>query len=188
MRRVSIDELIIAERNIDLNRASTYLISYPEIVRYFRELAVIDRHHLIIGANLVYGWMPTILNFKSKRFEEIARLVNRVKAGSRLAKGELIDVRQLINNSMTGTSKLLHFANPYLYAIWDSRICEYLSNRAYHYVVNSIDRYLDYLQNCEELIQEERFVDIHRSVEARLGYAVSPYRAVELVLFASATR
>jgi len=188
MRRVSIDELIIAERNIDLDRASTYLTSYPEIVRYFRELAVIDRHHLIIGANLVYGWMPTILKFKSQHFEEVARLANSVRVGSRLAKNELVVVKRLINNSMVGTSKLLHFANPYLYPIWDSKICEYLGNRAYHYVVNSVERYLDYLQNCEELIQEECFVNVHRSVEERLGYAVSPYRAVELVLFASATR
>jgi hypothetical protein len=56
------------------------------------------------------------------------------------------------------------------------------------HIVNDIETYVDYLRNCEELVEDERFADIQRSIEEKLAYAVSPFRAVELVLFASARR
>jgi hypothetical protein len=186
MRKISIDELIAAERIIDLDRGDTYLISYPEFVRFYRELDVIDRHHLIVGASMVYGWMPTILGFKSRNFETVTRLVNDVKRGRRLQEGELAIVRRLINNSLVGTLKLLHFTNPDLYPIWDSKICAYIGGKTH--TVNDIGTYLAYVENCEELIRDERFADIHASIERKLGYSVSPLRAVELVMFTTAKR
>lgn len=186
MRKISIDELIATERGIELDRADTYLTSYREFVLFFRELDLIDRHSLVIGANLVYRWMPTVLRFKSSDFETVAQLVNRVKKGHRLGRGELNTDKQLVNNSMVGTSKLLHFVNPHLYPIWDSRICAYMGCKAH--TVNRIDIYVAYVCNCEGLIQDERFADVQRSIEKKLAYVVSPFRAVELVIFAGARR
>lgn len=186
MRGISLDELIAAEHNLALDREDSYLISYPEFVRFFRELDLIDRHHLIIGAHLVYGWMPTILRFKSIYFDQVARMLNDVKAGRRLGEDELDAVKELINNSMVGTSKLLHFVNPHLYPIWDSRISRFITGKAYHYFVNDVASYLAYLAMCQTLVQDARFPAFHRSVEHKLGYAVSPLRAVELVIYTTA--
>ena len=60
MLQVSIEQLAAAARKADFTSMETYLVSYPEFVRYFQQIDVIDRHHLIVGASMVYGWMPTI--------------------------------------------------------------------------------------------------------------------------------
>ena len=83
-------------------------------------------------------------------------------------------------------TKLLHFANPSLYPIWDSKICAFLTDKKH--TVNHVESYLEYVQYCDELVRDARFGDVHRSVERKLTYAVSPYRAVELVFFTVAQR
>ena len=55
--------LIKDEQNLQLDRsdalASTYLKSYPEFVRYFQQIDLIEAHHLIIAANFTY--QPVVL-------------------------------------------------------------------------------------------------------------------------------
>ena len=36
-------------------------------------------YFLIIGINFTYGWMPTILDFRSKNFEEALEILNKAK-------------------------------------------------------------------------------------------------------------
>jgi len=117
-----------------------------------------------------------------------AALLNTAKAGSQLSAQEVDQVKGLVNNSVVGASKLLHFVNPRLCAIWDSRICKYLEGRAHAYLVNSVDRYLAYLGVCDNLVRNPRFAKPHESVERKLGYAVSGLRAVELILFYASRR
>ena len=49
-------------------------------------------------------------------------LLNKAKSGNLLNSEELEIVKKCVNNSLVGTSKLLHFINPSIYAIWDSKI------------------------------------------------------------------
>lgn len=188
MFQVSIEQLAILVRETDFSSMETYLVSYPEFVRYFEQVDVIARHHLIVGANMVYGWMPTILHFKSQDFDAVVRLLNDVKRGRLLSPDELTQVKDLINHSMVGASKLLHFVHPELYPIWDSKICVYLTGKRYAYVVNNVATYIAYLEHCHTLVQEAHFEQIHRLVQERLGYPVSACRAVELILFAAANQ
>jgi hypothetical protein len=62
----------------------------------------------------------------------------------------------VINNSMVGVSKLLHFINPERYAIWDRRVASY-PQRTYHWS----GAYLDYLALCHTLVGDARFLPVH---------------------------
>ena len=110
----------------DVNKS--YLNSYNEFIKFFRNKDGIDKEDFIIGCHFVYGWMPTVLNLDLTYFDEYHILSNlfKVKNGNYLlSKEELGQINKCINNSMVGTSKLLHFINPNIYAIWDSKIFSY---------------------------------------------------------------
>lgn len=70
--------------------------------------------------------MPTILYFKFDKFNDKSNLilnyVSQAKGGILIKENEIAEFIPIINNSLVGTSKLLHFINPNDYAIWDSNI------------------------------------------------------------------
>jgi hypothetical protein len=45
MHEALIDRIIRDEARLQINCNSSYLRSYPEFLRYFRDLPVIDEHH-----------------------------------------------------------------------------------------------------------------------------------------------
>jgi hypothetical protein len=107
---------------------------------------------LLAAAYAVYGWMPTIL----KRVDNLPRLSQFVAEVRCLPVSEALPlVRDAaksnrsgpltsLNNSVVGTSKLLHFFRPDLFPIWDSRIAKlfgYANGRHNHSAV-----YLAYLE------------------------------------------
>jgi hypothetical protein len=52
--------------------------------------------------------------------------------------------------------------------------------------VDKVCHYLEYVDNCDELITDVRFPQLRRWVQEQLGYSVSPYRAAEVVMFEGA--
>jgi len=64
-----------------------------------------------------------------------------------LQKQDLELLKKIVNNSIVGVSKLLHFVNPNYYLIWDSRVARYFQIKN----VNNIDNYLKYLDFCHSL-------------------------------------
>lgn len=188
MKRISIEQIARAERAVKLQSGDSFLISYPEFIAYFASLETITVHSLIIGAHFVYGWMPTILELKNpgEKLAVAVDILNEVKLGKLVGENELERLRDLINNSLVGTSKLLHFISPNVYAIWDSHTYKFINGRVSYNRMTSPENYLAYLANCREIIQDERFKEIHNSMNAKVGYRVTPYRAVELIMYMSA--
>jgi hypothetical protein len=93
----------------------------------------------------------------------------------------------LINHSMVGASKLLHFVNPQAFAIWDSKIYRFVHSKAPHqYRVNSPKAYSDYLCLLAKLQCDKRFPAFHVSINQKMGYPVSALRAIEIVMFQNA--
>lgn len=122
---------------------NSYLTSYPYILSYFEKIDKILPEDVVLGAHMVYGWMPTILDLypgdKNKTLEEISIILNRAKMDCLLSLHELRDVASIINNSLVGASKLLHFINPNKYPIWDSKIFVFIhEQRPYTYRVNTM--------------------------------------------------
>lgn len=159
-------------------------LSYRHFLRYFASLEKITEHELIIGANFTYGWMPTILNFKSDKIEHAARILNKAKSTTvRIDDNELLDLKALVNNSLVGTSKLLHFVNPEIYGIWDSRVYSFFTGRANYQDLHRAELFWSYLDICNTVIEHNTFDTIHNSYLARLGFNISRIRTVEQILF-----
>lgn len=121
----TLQEIIEAEVLIKSDKGSSYIRAYPEFLKYFKDIEIIDIHNFIIGAHFVYGWMPTILNLRGendKHLQSVVDILNEVKIGVVLKEEHIINIAKVVNNSLVGTSKILHFINPKKYAIWDSRV------------------------------------------------------------------
>jgi len=84
---------------------------------------------------------------------------------------------------MVGLSKLLHFINPIDYAIWDSRIFKYITEKKSQYGIDKVENYLAYLEKLREIINLNGYGELHNLVEKQFEYAISPMRAIEILMF-----
>ena len=161
----------------------TYHKAYYYFVKYFSDKDILTEQDLVIGANFAYGWMPTIMNFKSNDFEKALDILNKARGSERISSDEILILKSLINNSLVGVSKLLHFVNPEIYAIWDSRVCHFLLGKSHKYIVEKIELYWDYLDLCQRIAVSEDLKQIHVLFESSIQYKVSKFRVVEQLIF-----
>ena len=181
---ISIDKIIEDASKIKIEKNASFINSYQEFVKYFSEINELDKHHIIIGSHFTYGWMPTIIELKNDSIDGIVRILNEVKNGKRLSSEELNQLRIGINNSLVGSSKLLHFINPDNYAIWDSRVYKYLTNlEPYDYRINNYEAYQNYLKLCHKLTTNTQFEQINNDIDEQTGYKVSKFRAIEIIMY-----
>jgi len=185
-QNVTIDRLRKDEGKIKTKSNSLGRISYPEFLKYFADLKTITKHNVIIGINFTYGWMPTMFAFRSGNLDEAVKILNRAKQGKIPSESELGILRNCFNNSLVGTSKLLHFINPEKFAIWDSRVYRYLTGaKPYNYRIDKCKSYLDFLRFCEEVTIKAGYNKIHNSLIKKIGYKMTKYRTIELVMYLS---
>lgn len=171
--------------NFAIKRQSDY-ISYPEFLKYFSDLKTITRHNLIIGINFTYGWMPTIFDFRSDNFKEALDILNNAKIGIKPTVENLVLLKGLLNNSIVGTTKLLHFINPDNFAIWDSRVYRYLANQEpYDNRIGNCNTYIDYLAFCDYLTKQPEFKSLQKIIETKIGYSMTAFRVAELVMYSN---
>lgn len=162
----------------------TYDKSYVYFLKYFENKETLTEEDLIISSNFTYGWMPTILNFKATNFNECVDILNLSKSKDRLNKVEIETLKKLINNSLVGTSKLLHFINPNKYAIWDSRVCKFLSNTTHKYFIEKTDIFYTYLDICNDLINEADYEKyIHNKYLETIGHDATKMKSIEQLMF-----
>lgn len=174
-------------RSTNILKTDSYIISYKHIAEYMSSIGEFSEREFVCCAHIVYGWMPTILEINSKdpslSLQEGALLLNIAKT-RRLEKMEIEILARLINNSVVGASKLLHFVSPDKHAIWDSRVYAFLhKRRPYNYLVNNSENYFKYLGSLDRHLMDQRFCEFHQSVNGKIGYEVSALRAAELIMF-----
>lgn len=166
---------------------SSYISSYPHLVSYLSGLENISAKDVIRAAHMVYGWMPTILSLHPSKgmasFEQAALYLEKAKSGTLITVAELTKLSDLINNSVVGASKLLHFTAPEYYAIWDSRVCQFVYGHKSSYQCNKPERYFEYLKILDEIKERDGFSMFHQAVNSKVGYEVSSLRAIEIVMF-----
>ena len=185
--KIRIENLIVEAENFKIENKSD-LISYPEFIEYFKSISEINKHNLIIGINFTYGWMPTIFDFKTneiyKNIDLAVEILNRAKNGSNLKINDYEHLKRLLNNSLVGTTKLLHFINPEKFAIWDSRVFWFLhKEEPYDYRIGNIQNYLEYQELLENLSKDEKFKHFFDLVSSKLEYKPTNFRALELIMF-----
>ena len=182
------DETFLQLTNIANNFKSTeenYLLSYPYFLNYFQNLESINLENLVIGISFTYSWMPTILKaLNLKNTDEVLFILNEVKKGKLIDEQQLTTLKTTFNNSLVGTSKLLHFINPKQYAIWDSRVFRFLNDVEPHkYRLEKPRAYIEYLKLIEELKNEKAFTAFFELMKQKVGYDITEYRALELAFF-----
>lgn len=184
------------EFNIKIEMHS-YLKSYPFFVKYFENIQnnTIEIPNLVIGIHFAYGWMPTIFKFKTTDENELANatiILNKAKKGESLKNEDYQSLKKLLNGSLVGTSKLLHFINPNKFAIWDSRVHKYLkmnniNSYKFDYNIGNIANYENYLRYLSDISNSDKFSQIYEKVnqqiESKFQYNISNFRAIELLMF-----
>ena len=166
------------------NSGDSYIRSYPEFLKFFKNQEIITEHSFIIGINFTYGWMPTIFEFKSNQFDLTVNILNKVKKGALPTIDELNILKGMINNSLVGTSKILHFINPLLIPIWDSRVYKYLTGRiSREATIGNPNHLLEYVNFCTIVTSDINFEKLKFHVESIIGYEMSPLRVVEIIMY-----
>ncbi|WP_280349922.1 hypothetical protein [Pseudomonas sp. BN414] len=113
----------------EIDQRQSYIRAYPHILASLRSRQVLDEQDFVCGAHMVYGWMPTILEIHASESLDVRNgvaLLNKASAEGCLSEDEIERLAQLVNRSVVGASKLLHFVNPEAFAIWDSRIYRFI--------------------------------------------------------------
>jgi hypothetical protein len=169
----------------------SYVLSYPHILGYFSAKTTFDAADMVRGAHMVYGWMPTVLELypehPNRDLAAGAAILTKAKDTGVLSDQEIASLAALVNNSLVGASKLLHFVAPDHFAIWDSKIYAFVFQKKPHnYRVNEVAHYRRYLNLLASIRSDSRFDAFHESINRKIGYDVSPLRAIELVMFLNA--
>jgi len=186
-----LEKIFALEPSIPVPRQDSYIESYPYLCSHFSTKTVIHPEDVVLGAHMVYGWMPTVLGLDmgAARGFSLRQAADLLTAAKRrdLDKAELASLKGLVNNSIVGASKLLHFVEPARYPIWDSRIYSFRHRRQGHaHQVNNVDAYLSYRGELMALMADARFPAFHAAVNAKVGYPVTGPRALELMMFLAA--
>jgi hypothetical protein len=178
------ERLLQDAEKITIPDEERYLSAYLEFIQYFKSIDKLTQHHTVIGISFTYSWMPTILDFRSDKIEEATKILNKAKQGIRPSTTELDVLKSCFNNSLVGSSKLLHFINPETFAIWDSRVYRYLFKQEPHsYRVDNNSTYLEYLSFCDFITNNISINKLQQIIEQKVGYKLTKMRAVELIFF-----
>jgi len=169
--------------NFIITENDSYIETYHEFLKYFENIEMIEKHHLIISSHFTYGWMPTIINLDTTQIDKVLFLLNAVKSGHLLDKDEILIIKNCINNSLVGTSKLLHFIKPENYAIWDSRIFRYLTEKKSDYGIGNPEYYLEYMDGLKRISENVNYETIHSLISRNFDYPVYPTRVIEIIMF-----
>lgn len=157
-----------------------YLKTHAAFLSFFRSQPVIDRNTVILGASLVYSWMPTMLTLELDGVDRSAAILQKIRSGAQPSDADLARLKATINNSLVGASKVLHFVAPERMPIWDSRVCRFLGWPQSR--IADIPAYQRYRALAVEIAGMVAFARLHAAVQAQLG-RMSRLRTVELLMY-----
>ncbi|NJR20618.1 MAG: hypothetical protein HC777_03675 [Hyphomonadaceae bacterium] len=178
----------------DLTTTHSYLRGYHAIKELGSRTSYTDPTQIIALAYAAYGWMPTILK-NIAADDELIKLGNFIQEAMLWHEARPTspfnwpndNVLRAVNNSVVGTSKLLHFAVPSLFPIWDSRIANVFSIRTQN-KINSCENYKQYFLLLNEYLSEPNPWRCPSNIEKTFddfGGSVSLLRKLEFCLFVS---
>jgi len=190
---ITLRELVAKRDRIKITDADVATFkAYKAFVSYCRQIKRMNLHHFLIASHFVYGWMPTMLQIspdaasdkaRTADINQALRILNKVKSHTSISSADIESLRKCVNNSLVGTSKLLHFIDPNKYPIWDKKIVASLGLKAH--TVSKLAYYECFRTRCFCISKEKGFRSFHKKVQQMLKIRVSPYRAIEFVMWKS---
>ncbi len=180
-------------------------ISYQSFLRFFRERNnTLSLDDFIIATQFTYGWMPTINDMYGDpqqaftAFNHLIRDEFDIQADRKETRRLFEKLIPATNNSLVGASKLLHFACPDKYAIWDSQVFRYFypGKSMASIQLTQLDRYLQYHALLAELSVDDAVTQILAQLRNTLTQALpdafhndvifTNYRCMEFVMYSTA--
>lgn len=164
-------------------------VPYYHFLQFFKNKSEITEHDFYISTGFVYSWMPRMLKTVASSPERLAYL-NIVLNGGDLDYNQLQKLSEGINNSIVGTSKLLHFISPDRYPIWDSRVYRAITGEVYSLLSNmkAVEAFIEYVANCRTIVIDYRYTALHSRLLKVCAFEDKPLskiRTIELILFAN---
>jgi len=176
--------LLEDSKALDWSGTESFMLSYGHFVRFFQERTSLTLSDFVIGAHFTYGWMPTILDFRPIDLQTCLTILNKVHSHQTILDSEVLTLTSVVNGSLVGVSKLLHFIDPNRYAIWDSNVCEYLNSRTGgKWKVGELESYLNYQKLLRSLQGYSVMNELRNTVGHRFDGEVSDLRILEIVMF-----
>ena len=169
--------------DFEVLHSEVYKKTYLEISAFFQEQDTLMEKHLILFAQIIYGSMPTMVNIDLECKKGLLNILSEVRDGKIIDFDEIGIVKNYINNSLVGTSKILHFLNPVNYAIWDSRIHRYVTRRKTSYGIGDIGTYMSYLEKVRRIAEEKEYDLLHQKIAKHFEYEIQPSRVMEIIMF-----
>jgi len=179
-------DLVRVNKLVDGSKEATYLRTYPSLLTAAKssEHGVVET--FLMTAAFVHGWMPTSLHVEPKLLDEAARVFDQARAeGAEFSAAKISAVAGCLQ-SLVAATKVLHFANPYLYPTWDNEIEHFrrgLAPSPYHMAQTA--NYVAYVEDIRKLKHEEGFLGFHHdycmNYQQRLRQlAIPPYPLTDM--------
>ena len=173
-------------------RKHTYLATYPSLIAIGTSPGSFDTKRFYQVAALVYGWMPRVVRINPVYIQQaIAAFGEAQIANSENFQNVTIQSFANCLHSVVGASKLLHFINPSVFPIWDSKIETFREMPKDN--IKRVSHYINYVHEVNKIRSEMEFADFFTKFSARYcdrlsasgiePYPITEVRAVESAAF-----
>lgn len=169
------------------SRAATYLRTYPALLALASCPEVEDSMRFLQLAAAAYGWMPRIVRLDPEYLSSAIDAFRQApEATDANWPNALVEQVAACLHSVVGASKLLHFANPAVFPIWDKKVERFwLSAEPSQYHMDQDRHYKAYALRVHEIRREPSFPEFYEALNLafaeRLGrLAIPPYRLTEV--------
>lgn len=189
-----LDKLLIYansyKKNLDKDQVS-YHQSYSSFINFFesKSKSELNLDDIVIGMSFTYSWMPTMLTIDilDGQGSRLVSVLNKVHLSKEyLNENDLRDLKKAMNNSLVGSSKLLHFISPEIYPILDSRVMEFLFGGSSYERITQPQFYLDYVEYMRNLAKHPVVTNITKKLNLELESNLSSLRALEFSMYEEA--
>jgi hypothetical protein len=180
----SANEFFELAENIHVeNQQSSDWFSYRHFVKWFEEHKSLTEQDFVVASYFAYGWMPKVLRFRVYNLKPALDAMNDVLKTNQIGKNHLELVKEALNNSYIGASKLLHFAKPNLIPIYDSNVAEFCFGETQGY--NDSDWFYAYKKYIDQLKTDKRSEKLRKRLSSEVGFDITTYRALEYTMYAA---
>ena len=166
-------------------RRQFYFNSYLYILSHLKaQKGNLNPESTMVAICLIYSWMPRVPHKVVIKDNDVIKLLNKAYHSTyenKLSEQEIETIQFSINNSMVGTSKILHFINPNVYPMWDSNIAKIVKSekdKSEKEVLN----YLNYQNACLKLSDDDCNECI-KNFNSEKFNGLSKLRKIDMALF-----
>lgn len=152
------DQIVLGARQI------TYLETYPAMLALAGTSKGDARTRFLQLAAAAYGWMPRVVRIDTTRVDGAVVALAKAAQRTEFVDAATQEVEQIAVclSSVVGASKVLHFTNPVVFPIWDTKVQR---------VWGHADPTQDYMRNCRHYVAYATEVHCLRTLKEFAGFA-----------------